>query len=165
MGQNRQTKTAQGRKSLNIRNIFRCMMEEGYYPVYEKTHIIFEIEDNTAVLSYEEGIVSIRIFFSIDDDCADLFLETSNVAMLGTFIVKPILFNNMQSLMFSCEIMCDTLREFRKFLPRSIELLRKCLETHKSEMKRMILSEKISSATISAAEDIYLLNKGQKILS
>jgi hypothetical protein len=51
--------------SLNMRSIFRCMMEEGYYPVYENTHITFGLEDNLAVVEYEEGILSVRLFFSI----------------------------------------------------------------------------------------------------
>ena len=54
-----------GHSSLKMRVIFRCMMEEGYYPSYEKTHILFNVEDNVAVLEYEEDILSIRIFFSI----------------------------------------------------------------------------------------------------
>ena len=155
-------KTGQG--SLNMRVIFRCMMEEGYYPTYENTHILFNIDDNVAVLEYEEDILSVRIFFSIDEDEYDLFLEASNAAMLESFIVKPAIMDNMKNIMFSCEMMCGTLREFRKFLPRGIRYLKDAISVHKLQMKRLILAEKVSSATISAAEDIYL-NKGTKIVS
>ena len=155
-------KTGQG--SLNMRVIFRCMMEEGYYPTYENTHILFNIDDNVAVLEYEEDILSVRIFFSIDEDEYDLFLEASNAAMLESFIVKPAIMDNMKNIMFSCEMMCGTLREFRKFFPRGIQYLKEAISVHKNQMKRLILAEKVSSATISAAEDIYP-NKGTKIVS
>ncbi len=155
-------KTGQG--SLNMRIIFRCMMEDGYYPTYEKTHILFNIDDNVAVLEYEEDILSVRIFFSIDEDEYDLFLEASNASMLESFIVKPAIMDNMKNIMFSCEMMCGTLREFRKFFPRGIQYLKEAISVHKNQMKRLILAEKVSSATISAAEDIYP-NKGTKIVS
>ena len=101
--------------SLNMRSIFRCMMEGGYYPEYEDSHILFRIEENMAVVEYLEGILSIRIFFSIDEDEYDLFLEASNAAMLETFIVKPAIMDNMENIMFSCEMICGNVREFRKF--------------------------------------------------
>ena len=151
--------------SLNMRVIFRCMMEEGYYPTYEKTHILFNIDDNVAVLEYEEDILSIRMFFSIEEDEYDLFLEASNAAMLESFIVKPAIMDNMKNIMFSCEMMCGTLREFRKFLPRGIQYLKEAISVHKLQMKRLILAEKVSSATISAAEETYSFKKGTKIVS
>ena len=49
-------KTEAGRGSLTMRSIFRCMMEEGYYPEYEKTHILFGMDSDTAVVEYEEGM-------------------------------------------------------------------------------------------------------------
>ena len=73
---------------LNMRSIFRCMMEDGYYPTFEKTHILFSIDDNTAVVEYEEGVISIRIFYSIQEEIYDYFLEVSNTTMAETFIVK-----------------------------------------------------------------------------
>ena len=154
-----------GHSSLNMRVIFRCMMEDGYYPTYENTHILFNIEDNVAVLEYKEDILSIRIFFSIEEDEYDLFLEASNAAMLESFIVKPVIMDNMKNIMFSCEMMCGTLREFRNFFPRGIQYLKDAIAVHKIQMKRLILSEKISSATITATEDKYSFKKGSKIVS
>ena len=154
-----------GQSSLNMRVIFRCMMEDGYYPTFENNHILFNIEDNTAVLEYEEDILSIRIFFSIEEDEYDLFLEASNAAMLESFIVKPVIMDNMKNIMFSCEMMCGTLREFRRFLPRGIQYLKDAIITHKIQMKQLILAEKISSAAISAAEEKHSFKKGCKIVS
>lgn len=154
-----------GQSSLDMRAIFRCMMEDGYYPTYENSHILFNIDDNVAVLEYEGDILSIRIFFSIEEDSYDLFLEASNAAMLESFIVKPAIMDNMKNIMFSCEMMCGTLREFRKFFPRGIQYLKDAISVHKLQMKRLILTEKVSSATISAAEDAYPFNKGSKIVS
>lgn len=153
-------------KKLSMRSIFRCMMEDGYYPTFEKTHILFGIDDNTAVVEYEEGVISIRVFFSIDEDAYSLFLEASNATMTETFIVKPVLLDDRKNIMFSFEMMCDTVREFRKYFPRGIEKITDTLMMHKAEMKRLILTKKVSSATISAAEDTFISSsKGRKPLS
>ena len=152
--------------SLDMRSIFRCMMEDGYYPSYENTHILFKIEDNTAVVEYEEGILSVRIFFSIEEEAYDLFLEASNATMTESFLVKPAILDDMQNIMFSCEILCDTQKEFRKFFPKAIERMKEAIILHKAEMKRLILAEKVSSATISATEDTFISSsKGAKPLS
>ena len=110
------------KKNLDMRSIFRCMMEEGYYPTFEKTHILFDLADNTAVVEYEEGVLSVRIFFSIDEEAYDLFLEASNAVMMDTFMVKPAVLDDMKNIMFSCEIPCDTAKEFRKFLQKDLSL-------------------------------------------
>lgn len=128
-------------------------MEDGYYPVYEKTHILFNIEDNTAVVEYEEGILSVRVFFTIEEDAYDLFLEASNAAMTETFIVKPAILDDMKNIMFSCEMMCDNTREFKKFFPKGIERIKETITVHKAEMKKLILAENVSTAVISTAED------------
>ena len=124
--------------TLDMTSIFRCMMEDGYNPVYEKNHIIFAIDDNLAIVEYEEGVLSVRLFFSIEEEAYDLFLEAGNQTMLKAFIVKPVLLDDMTNLMFSCEILCDNLREFKKFFPRCIELIHEALYQHKSEMKKLI---------------------------
>ena len=150
----------------DMRSIFRCMMEEGYYPRYENTHILFRIEDNIAVVEYEEGILSVRIFFSIDEDGYDLFLEASNATMTESLLVKPAVLEDMQNIMFSCEFLCDTEKEFRKFFPKAIARIKEAIILHKGEMQKLILAEKISSATISAAEDTITLSiNGTKPLS
>ena len=48
-------------------------MEEGYYPTFEKTHIQFGLDDNIAVVEYEERVVSVRLFFSIDEEAYELY--------------------------------------------------------------------------------------------
>lgn len=151
---------------LNMRSIFRCMMEDGYYPTFEKTHILFSTDDNTATVEYEEGVISIRIFFGIEEDIYDLLLEASNVTMAESFIVKPVVLYDRKHIMFSFEMMCDSVREFRKFFPRGIERLNETIMLHKAEMKRIVLTKKVSSATISAAEDTFISSsKGLKPLS
>lgn len=136
-----------------MRGIFRVMMEDGYYPIYEKSHIVFGIDDNLAILEYEEGIMSVRLFFSIEQDTYGLFLEAANETMLKAFSVKPVVLDDMKNLMFSCEILCDTVREFRKFLPRTIELLREALRQHRTEMKRLLLNEELAAKKIPATDD------------
>lgn len=161
-------KAAAGHSSLNMRSIFRCMMEEGYYPTFEKTHIQFGIDDNIGVVEYEENILSIRLFFSIEEDVYDLFLEASNAAMMETYIVKSVILDDMKNIMFSCEIMCDTLREFRKFFPRGIERLNEALMMHKAEMKKLLLAEEVAGAKIPATDDIASMtgiSKNMKLLS
>ena len=125
--------------SLNMRSIFRCMMEEGYYPVFEQTHIQFGMDDNIAVVEYEEGILSVRLFFSIDEEAYDLFLEACNLTMLETYMVKPALLDDMKNLMFSCEMVCGNVREFRHCFPRGIHYLKEAIAMHKFEMKRLLM--------------------------
>lgn len=156
------------RCTLNMRSIFKCMMEDGYYPVFEKTHIQFGIDDNIAVVDYEEGILSIRLFFSIDEDAFDLFLEASNSTMLNTNLVKPVLLDDMQNLMFSCETLCFTVRDFTRFFPVGIRLLKEALMQHKNEMKSLILTEELMSRTIPATDELTSMTgiyKEHKILS
>jgi len=151
-----------------MRSIFRVMMEEGYYPIYERTHIVFGLDDNLAVLEYEEGVLSVRLFFSIEQESYPLFLEAANQTMLKTFSVKPVVLDDMKNLMFSCEILCDTVREFRKFLPRTVELLREALTQHRSEMKKLLLVEESTSKTIPATDDCSSMagiHKSHKVVS
>ena len=140
------------------------MMEEGYYPTFEQTHIQFGMDDNIAVVEYEEGILAVRLFFTIDEDAYDLILEASNLTMLETYAVKSAILDDMKSLMFSCEIMCDNLREFRKLFPRSVSRLSEALTIHKAEVKKMILASEVASATIPAT-DGAMTGTVRKILS
>ncbi len=153
---------------LSLRSIFRCMMEDGYYPSFEKNCILFDLEDNTGVVEYQEGVLSIRIFFSIEPDTGELFKDVSNTAMTMTFAVKPVVIDEMKNLMFSCEFLCDTEREFRKFFPRGIGLLKEALEIHKHEMKKIIMAQRIitSSATPQMEEPSeYGTGQHRKIMS
>ena len=140
---------------LTMRSIFQCMMEGGYCPSFEKDHILFTIEDNIGVVEYEEGILSVRIFFSIEEDACNLFLLSSNATMSETFIVKPVVLEDMKSMMFSCEFFCDTVRQLRKYLPKSIGLILEALDTHKTEMKNLILAESLTSRTMPAIDDMF----------
>lgn len=155
-------------RSLDMKSIFRVMMEEGYYPIYEESHIVFGLDDNLAVLEYEEGIMSVRLFFSIEEDSYPLFLEAANLTMLKAFSVKPVVLDDMKNLMFSCETLCDTVSEFRKFMPRSIDLLREALDQHKKEMKQLLLNEELASKTIPATDDFSSMagnRKSNKVFS
>lgn len=140
------------------------MMEDGYFPVFERTHIQFGIDDNIAVVEYDEDIVSVRLFFSIDEEAYDLFLEASNSMMLETYIIKPAILDDMKNIMFSCEFMCDSMRDFRRFFPRSIDRLKEALDVHKSKMKKLILASEVAAATIPATEE-SVAGIARKILS
>ena len=129
------------------------MMEEGYYPTFEQTHIQFGLDENIAVLEYEEGVLSVRLFFSIEEEAYEIFLEASNMMMAETFAVKPVVLEDMKNIMFSCEIRCDNLREFRKCLPWAIDKLKEGLRVHKGAMKRLILASELVSKTIPATDD------------
>lgn len=163
----RQSDKKKGR-SLNMTGIFRCMMEGGYYPIYEKTHIVFGLDDNLATVEYEDGILAVRLFFLIEKDTYPIFLEAANETMMKEYIVKPVVLDDMKNLMFSCEIMCDNIREFRRFFPRSIELLREALSRHRTEMKRLLLAQELASKTIPATDDwspAAGTAKGHKVVS
>ena len=151
---------------MKLRSIFRQMMEDGYYPVFEKTHIQFGIDENIAILEYDEDIVSVRLFFSIDEEAYEVFLEASNSTMLNTYAVKPAILNDMKNIMFSCEFMCDNIRDFKRFLPRAISRLKEALDAHKTEIKKLFLAGQMASTTIPATEEsIAGIGKRRKILS
>ena len=73
--------------------------------------------------------------------------------MIETFAVKPVILEDMKNIMFSCELKCDTLKEFRKSLPWAIEKLREGLRAHKTQMKKLILASELVSKTIPATDD------------
>lgn len=156
------------RSTLTMTSIFQCMMEEGFYPIYEKTHIIFGLDDNQAVVEYEDGIASVRLYFSIEEDMYDLFLEAANETMMKTFGVKPVVTPDIKNLMLSCEILCDSQKEFRKFFPRCIKLIKEALKVHKMEMKRLLLAEDLISANNQTPDDyLHLAERSgiHKVLS
>ena len=127
------------KKALTLRKIFRYMMENGYGPEFETTHILFGIEENTAVLEYEEGFLSVRMFFSIGKDEFSNFLEVSNSCMQRTYIIRPVILEDHRTIMFSCESICDTFRDFERFFPKMLETLQEGLSVHKSQMKELLL--------------------------
>jgi hypothetical protein len=111
-------------------------------------------------------VISIRIFDSLQEDIYDYFLEVSNTTMAETFIVKPVILDDRKNIMFSFEMLCGTIREFRKYFPLGIERLTETIKKHKDEMKMLIVTKKVSPATISAAEDTFMTSsKGFKPLS
>ena len=138
---------------MKLRGIFRIMMEMGYYPEFEQTHIQFCMDDNIVIVEYDEGILRVRLFFSIEEEAYDLFLEASNMTMLETYAVKPAILDDMKNIMFSCEVPCDTLHEFRKFFPRCVERLTEAFMIHKAEMKKIILAEGVTSNAAITSEE------------
>lgn len=152
---------------LSMRSIFRCMMEGGFYPTFEKTHIIFGIDDNLGVVEYEEGILSIRLFFSIEEEFRELFMDASNITMEQSYAVKSVVLDDMKNIMFSCEFLCDTEKEFRKFFPRALELLSEALDIHKDEMKKLILAESVTKAAVPQMDEMTDFGSGprRKVLS
>jgi hypothetical protein len=160
--------TGKGRPSLTMLSMFKAMMEGGYYPYYNKTHIMFNHDDNPVIVEQANGILCLRMFFTIEEEAYDLFLEASNQTMLDTYIVKPVLMNDMKTIMFSCETFCYNIREFRKFLPHCIHLIDESIAAHKKEMKKLVLAEEALSKTIPASDDWSSLAgtfKSQKTLS
>ena len=141
------------RRALTQVNIFRYLMENGYYPSFEDEHIVFELDGNIAVLEQEDEILSIRIFFSIEEKDFDNMLEASNSCMLQTYLVKPVLLDDMKSIMFSCETMCCTFRDFTRYFPKMVGLLKESLNIHKQEMKQILLTEEIMKAAMPATDD------------
>lgn len=156
------------KKSLDMKNIFKCMMEDGYYPVFDKNHIEFELDDNLAVVEYTDDILSVRLFFSIESESYPLFLQAANDTMIKAYIVKPAVLDDRKNLMFSCEVFCDNVSEFRKFFPRCLSAIRDALSQHRKEMKKLIIAEEIAAKTIPATEDFVQVAgtaKSRKILS
>lgn len=146
-------KTDKNQQTENMRKIFTYMMENGYNPTFEDNYILFEVDDNTSVLELDEGILSVRTFFTIDEDGYDLFLEASNLAMIRSLVIRPIIMDDMKSIMFSCETICDSMSDFKRFLPKLIEFSKKGLEIHRHEMQQLIAATEFLEKTKPAVED------------
>lgn len=127
-------------------------MEEGYHPSYETSHIIFELDDNLAVVEYENSILSVRLFFTIEEEMAQTIINVSNSVMTESQMVKPTVLDDMKNLMFSCETMCENIRQFRSFFPKAIELLEEALSIHRKEMKIMILHKSVLNQDLDSHE-------------
>ena len=154
------------KKTLTLRKIFRYLMENGYYPTYEKTHVTYDIDGNIGILEYDEDILSIRLFFSIDKEGYDQFLEASNSCMLKSYAVKPVILDDSKTLMFSCENICCTYKDFDRFFPKMMSFLRQSIKVHKEEMKQLLVTDQIVKATLPATEDGFLeAGSVRKILS
>lgn len=166
MGQVNEKKATGCHNSLTMRSIFNFLNKQGYHPTYESTYILFDLDENSAVLEYENGILSIRLFFTIEEEAYGLFLEASNAAMMESFMVKPTILDDMKSIVFSCEMMCDTANEFKKFFPRGVELLNESLYMHKEEIKKIIASGKDYSGFSRQEEEPYsVLPECRKLVS
>ena len=150
--------------SLSIRSIFRYLMENRYYPIYENTHLLFELDGNMAVLELDEDIVILRVFFSIEENDHDKLLEASNSCMTRTYMVKAALLDDMKNIMFSCETLCSSSGDFARHFPKMTELIKEAIGIHKDEMKHLLLTEEILKATMPVTED-PATGIGRKLLS
>lgn len=130
------------RRSLDFTSIFQYLMEGGYFPTFELTHILFEFEDNTVLLEYADGILCVKVLFSIDEETSALFILASNSVMADTKGVKAVVLEDEVTIMFSVEFMCDNIREFRKFFPKALHNINNALVEHKKIMK-VILEESV----------------------
>ena len=125
---------------MKLTDICRYMMEEGYYPKYEKTQLLFYIDGNMTLLEYENDILVMRVFFSINEDDFNLFMEVSDTVMLNTHTVKALVTHDRKSIMFCCETMCDNRKSLRKFLPAMISNLKDAMNRHREQMRMQILT-------------------------
>ena len=139
--------------SLTMRRIFTYMMENGYLPTFEDDYILFDINDNTSVLDYEAGVLTLRTFYTIDKEGYEIFLEASNYAMLKSSMIKPVIMEDMKSIMFSCETFCDNMGDFRRFFPRMVDYTKKGLEVHKNEMRELIKATEMMTRKMPAIDD------------
>lgn len=152
--------------SLAMRKIFAYMMENGYEPHYENGLILFEIDDDTSILEYEDGILSVKTIFSIDEDGYEMFLEASNRTMIKSSMIRPVILDDIKGIMFSCETLCGNMNDFKRFLPRLIELSREGLATHKNQMRELIRATEMLMTKKPASDDIIETGKTRgKILS
>ena len=140
-------------QSLSMKSIFQYMMEEGYHPDYEYSHIQFNLDGNIAVVDAEDGFVSLRIFFSIEKEDYELFLEASNQTMIKTYAIKPAIMDDLENIVFSHEFFCDTLHDLKRFFPRAIESMKEALDAHKNEMRKLVMTKGALSKAIPATDE------------
>lgn len=158
------TKSSTKAQGLSMQTIFKYMMEEGYNPDFEYSHIQFNLDGNIAVVDTEDNFVSLRMFFSIDKEDYDIFLEASNLTMLKTYAIKPAIMDDMENIVFSNEFFCETAHDLKRFFPRAVETMREGLDTHKCEMRKLVLARGGLSKSIPATED-SVTGKTKKIFS
>jgi hypothetical protein len=125
-----------------MREIFTYMMEKGYMPSYEDDHIVFEADDNTSVMEYEDGVLALRTFFTIDSDAYEMFLEASNGSMMKSYMAKAVVLEDKESLMFSCETFCQTFSDFCRFFPKLLLCAGDALAIHKSLIRELMSRRK-----------------------
>lgn len=147
------TKTPMKAQGLSMHAIFKYMMEEGYNPDFEYSHIQFNLDGNIAVVDADEGFVSLRMFFSIDKEEYDMFLEASNLTMIKTYAIKPAIMEDKENIVFSNEFFCENLRDLSRFFPRAIETMKDALETHKIEMRKIVMTKNALSKAIPATDE------------
>ncbi len=153
------------KQGLNITGVFQYMMENGYNPSFEYTHIQFECDGNTSVVECEDGFVTVRIFFSIEADEYDLFIEASNLMMTQTYSVKSVVLEDRENIVFSCEFFCDNLKDFKSFFPRAVECIVDGLNVHKSEMRKLLTARKNDIKAIPDTTDDFVTGITRKLLS
>jgi hypothetical protein len=126
-------------------NIFTYLMENRYNPAFEDNCILLDINGNASVLEYENAVLTLRTFFTIEEEEYDMFLEASNYAMLKSFMIKPVIMEDMKSIMFSCETFCESFGDFKRFFPKMVEYSRTGLEVHKNEMRELLKATQMLS--------------------
>ena len=107
------------------------------------------------MVEYEKSILSVRLFFTIEEEMAQTIINVSNSVMTESQMVKPTVLDDMKNLMFSCETMCENIRQFRSFFPKAIELLNEALSIHRKEMKIMILHKSVLNQDLDSHEQKY----------
>lgn len=137
----------ENKKALTLRKMFRYLMENGYKPAFENTHILFDVGNNTVVMEYDEGYISLRMFFSIEEDEYLNFLEGSNSCMQSVFMVRPVVLDDRKTIMFSCENICDSMKDMEKAFPKMLEALQEGIKMHKFLMNLLLRKSFIEQDT------------------
>ena len=135
------SKCSDGR--FGIKSVCRCLMEEGYYPHLDGGYVTVRLNDNIYILEYEEGIISVMLLFSVDEEAYTSFLQASNAMHFKCTTVKAVMLDDHESLIFRSEFFCDSVRQFRKFFPRSVEMLDEAVTVHRMEMKNLTSLESV----------------------
>ena len=82
-----------------------------------------------------------------------MFLEASNLTMIKTYAIKPAIMEDKENIVFSNEFFCENLRDLSRFFPRAIETMRDALETHKIEMRKLVMAKNALAKAIPATDE------------
>lgn len=150
-----------------MRKIFAYLMENGYRPALEDSCMLLQANDNSFVLEHHDNTLTLRTFYAIEKDEYDLFLEASNMSMLDSFMIKPVIMDEGESLMFSCETFCVTFSDFRRFFPMMMEYMGKGIDAHKHYMNELLgMTELLGGKMpVSNEQVIRTGTMGSKLLS
>ena len=124
---------------INREAIMKVLQEEGLVPtICEEGDIEFKINGTTLnITEGAKGLCSIRVFYSIEKDLFWKGLYAANIVNQTIVVVKTLLIEENETLIFSVESYCKTVESFREQFHTSLNILNYSIEQFREEMDKL----------------------------